>query len=146
MKKLQAGFTLVELVVVIAVLGVLSAVAIPQYIDFKTDAANAAAKGVAGALASASAINYAASKIGSATASNATCAAPTSLLAAAPQGDFTYGGSGTSCTVQNTADGTVANWTMSADAPTTTTTTTTTTTPTTTPTTTLTTTLTTTGG
>ena len=60
MRKVQAGFTLIELVVVIVILGILSAVALPKFIDMSGDASTAALKGVVGAISSASAINYAA--------------------------------------------------------------------------------------
>ena len=58
MKQAQRGFTLIELVMVIVILGVLAAVAIPKFVDLKSDAQQAAMTGVAGAAASASAINY----------------------------------------------------------------------------------------
>ena len=60
MKQAQKGFTLIELVMVIVILGVLAATAIPKFVDLKSDARQAALDGVRGALSSAAAINYAA--------------------------------------------------------------------------------------
>jgi MSHA pilin protein MshA len=59
----QNGFTLIELVMVIVILGVLAAVALPKFVDLKGDAQTAATQGVAGAISSASVINYSARKI-----------------------------------------------------------------------------------
>jgi len=59
MLKNQKGFTLIELIIIIVILAILMAVAIPTYIDLKTEAANGTAKGVFGALSGANAILYA---------------------------------------------------------------------------------------
>ena len=59
----QRGFTLIEIVMVIVLLGVLAAIAIPKYVDLKTDAQNATADGIVASVTSSAAIGYAKSAI-----------------------------------------------------------------------------------
>ena len=60
MKKQQGGFTLIELIMVIVILGILAAFALPRFANLGADARRSTMQGVEGAMKSASAISHAA--------------------------------------------------------------------------------------
>lgn len=66
MLKNKEGFTLIELVMIIVILGILAAVALPKYQDMAREARQAVVDGVAGALKSAAVITFAKNRGGKA--------------------------------------------------------------------------------
>ncbi|HEY9052209.1 MAG TPA: prepilin-type N-terminal cleavage/methylation domain-containing protein [Gammaproteobacteria bacterium] len=120
MMKQQSGFTLIELIMVIVVLAALAVTAIPRYINLQAQAVTGALNGVAGSLASGSAINFAdctanpasaTCLIGAGVMDNCTHVAATLVGGALPSANYNITaaalnagtGSTTTCTLNNTS-------------------------------------------
>jgi MSHA pilin protein MshA len=123
MKTQQKGFTLIELVVVIVLLGIIGAVATARFQDLSGEARAAALDGIAAEIQSGSAINYAQGVLNNnvfpqavtnATACSAIAAGLLSsgvpngwTVTANPTGCGTAGNTDTACTLTNDADAAV---------------------------------------
>lgn len=57
--KAQAGFTLIEIIAVLVILGILTAVAVPKYMDLQREAAKKAVTGALAAMSSQVMMDYA---------------------------------------------------------------------------------------
>lgn len=103
------GFTLIEIIIVIIVIGILSAVIASKYFDVSSEAHNQNVRSLAGALNAASARNFTRNKLGKSSVSITNCTEVANALTQSMPSGFTItptalsAGAEVSCTVTHTA-------------------------------------------
>ncbi len=100
----EKGFTLIELIVIIIILGILSVVAVPKYLDLRAEAEKGVAKGVTGALRGSVAILHAKYLIGGSTYGIS------GVTTGVDSEDITLASAGTEITATFTTSGNTYTW------------------------------------
>ena len=112
------GFSMVELVIVIVVLGILGSMALPEFGDIGTQAGSASAQSVASSMVVAAANNRVMCELGEAATTVAACTDMTTLVSNVVWTDYVVSVGGTApagylnCTVLSTTGGVASTVTL----------------------------------
>jgi MSHA pilin protein MshA len=125
MKRSQAGFTLIELIIVIVILGILAVTAAPKFLDFGSDARKSVLQGVKGSLESAGSLVYGKAIIAGQQAAELSCftggtvvAAPAAATECTTGNDVVYGYPAADAdSLRAVAELTAAEWDITGTGP-----------------------------